>query len=79
MQLFEIKDKDSSIKMESTHYYNWLVSNKKQDVHNIKTKIEYLEVQGFIVGYNFLREKDLLSLKYIEQHFTTNLFKTIKK
>lgn len=75
MQLFEIKDKDSSIKMVDTHYYKWLVDNKKEDVHNIKTKIEYLEAQGFKVGYNFLREKDLQTLNYIEQHFTTNLFK----
>lgn len=66
MPLFQIKDKDDSQPIKETHYYGWLVENNVQDVHSIKTKTQYLEEQGFVVGTDRLEEGDIQRLKAIE-------------
>lgn len=69
MAKFEIKDSNTSIPMYETHYYQWLKDNKVE-VHSIKTKVEYLTSQGFVVGTDIISDKDLASLKAIEQHYS---------
>lgn len=65
---FQIKD-SSDQNIKTTHYYKWLEAKKPSDIHNINTKIEYLEEQGFKTGVDKLTEEDLYILKGIEQMY----------
>lgn len=67
--LFEIQDTDKNALIVNTHYYKWLLSNEITNVHNVHTKIEYLQEQGFILGESKLSFNDLDTLKHIEQHY----------
>ncbi len=68
MALFNIQDKTDSIIVES-HYYNWLSEQNLDDIHNIKTKTDYLKSQGFVMGQDRITEEDLKILKAIEEVF----------
>lgn len=56
-------------RIKDTDYYKWLESTSPEDIHNARTKIQYLESLGFIKGESFISEEDLTNLKQIEQHY----------
>lgn len=73
---FTIKDTDTSKLMVETHYYKWLQEKQPTDIHAIKTKIDYLSEQGFVVGVDRISEEEIKTLMYIEQkYFDINLKK----
>lgn len=72
---FQIPDVDSSKLISTTEYYKWLTEAKKDNIHNIGTKTEYLEGLGFKVGVDKLSEKSLQMLKSIEQVYYRDLLK----
>ena len=70
---FQIPDVDSNQLISTTHYYKWLTEAKKDNIHSIDTKIEYLETLGFKRGIDKLTEGSLQILKSIEQVYFRDL------
>lgn len=68
-QQFSIKDQDDSQLIGQTHYYKWLKSENKGDIHSLNTKKYYLKSQGFDITKNYLTSTDLKRLRYIEEHY----------
>lgn len=73
--IFQIPDVDSNKLISTTEYYKWLTEAKKDNIHNIGTKTEYLEELGFKVGVDKLTEKSLQMLKIIEQVYYRDILK----
>lgn len=72
---FQIPDVDTDKLISTTHYYKWLTDAKKDNIHNIGTKTEYLEEMGFKVGVDKLGEISLRTLKAIEEVYYRDLLK----
>ena len=71
MAKFTIKDQDTSIPMLDTHYYQWLKETNQTTINKTITKVEYLKSQGFIVGTDFISDKEIFTLKSIENIYYT--------
>jgi hypothetical protein len=74
--VFIIPDRNNwTIPMSETHYYKWLLSQGKKDIHAIETKMEYLSSLGFDLKINQFgedfeqAEKDLTLLRSVENHY----------
>lgn len=50
-------------RVDDTHYYSWLLREKK--LHVINSRRKYLEGLGFIYGFHTLDEQQLLFLKLV--------------
>lgn len=68
MALFKLPNQNN-IPFADTDYYKWLIKQNLKDVHAVKTKTEYLESIGFIIGTDRLSEEDIRGLKYIEDEY----------
>lgn len=72
---FQIPDVDTDKLISTTHYYKWLTDAKKDNIHNVGTKTEYLEEMGFKIGVDKLTEHSLRVLKSIEEVYFRNITK----
>jgi hypothetical protein len=77
--LFKIKDIDTSIPIENTHYFNWLNSQNLLDIHSIETKKAYLKSIGFEIGKDRISSKAIDTLRYIEQYYFRKTLNNTKK
>lgn len=68
--LFTIPDSGKDdVAMDELHYYNWLKSENKRDIHGIATKLEYLETLGYIHVIDIVPIEDVNILSATEQHY----------
>lgn len=64
---FTLQDKvDPNALIIETDYYKWLLDQKVVDLHRIRTKIAYLESQGFVKGTDKITMEQLNFLKAVE-------------
>ena len=78
VEKFQIPDHNTSKLMVCSHYYDWLEIKQFKDIHAVETKREYLTELGFVVGKDCLSEKDLYTLKAIEDcYFRLEILPTL--
>lgn len=70
--LFSIPDQNDYSPMINSHYYNYLLSNKENNVHGFLTKVTYIRTLGFDTDKHTLSSDDIFRLQAIEQHYTIN-------
>ncbi len=75
MANFKIQDQDDKIPMVETHYFKWLKTVKPISIHKSTTKVNYLKSHGFIIGTNFITEKEISTLNAIEDCYFTIVIK----
>lgn len=64
------KDNPSHRPMVECDYFLWLKEKKKDNIHGIETKVEYLtEKYGYVRGTDTLNQKTLSNLKMIERFY----------
>lgn len=77
MGVFKIQDQDTKKQIVETHYYEWLLSKKRTDIHKSLTKVDYLKEQGFQIGIDYITDAEINTLKYIEHHYFRKVIKPI--
>lgn len=69
MAVFKLPNDTNFKEVTQTSYYQWLSNKKPSDIHAVKTKTEYIESLGFVLGQDRLEEGVVRHLKFIEDVF----------
>lgn len=75
MGIFKIKDQNRNQQITETDYFKWLKSTEQKNIHFSKTKVEYLEQQGFQIGVDFISEYEIQTLNLIEMFYFQTIIK----